>query len=189
MTDLPYDAVLVLGFGGPEGPDEVMPFLENVTRGRDVPRARLEEVAQQYLAFGGVSPINAQNRELADAVGAELAARGHPMPVTLGNRNWHPFAADTLSELAAQGHRRVLALATSAWSSYSSCRQYLDDLDAARAQVGADAPAVDKVRPFWNHPGFIGAQVSRVQEALAAVTATDAGTTDRARIGSYLARL
>jgi ferrochelatase len=170
VSDTSYSAVLVLGFGGPEGPDDVRPFLENVTRGRDVPRARLEEVVEQYDLFGGVSPLNEQNRELVAALRAELDGRGRDLPVALGNRNWAPFVEDTVAELAADGHERVVAFATAAYSSYSACRQYLEDIDRARTAVGDRAPVIDKVRPFWNHPGYIEATVERVRDALGELT-------------------
>lgn len=164
-----YDAVLLLSFGGPEGPDDVLPFLENVTRGRGVPRERLEEVADQYLRFGGVSPINEQNRALIAALRAELDRRGYGgLPIAWGNRNWEPFVEDTVARLAADGHRRVLALATSAYSSHSSCRQYLEDIERARAGVGDGSPVVHKVRPYFNHPGFVDAMTERVRDAFAA---------------------
>ena len=137
MSEPPHSAVLVLGFGGPEGPDDVMPFLENVTRGRDVPRERLEEVAEQYDLFDGVSPINEQNRELVAALQDELDRRGRDLPVVLGNRNWAPFVEDTVADLAASGHERVVAFATAAYSSYSACRQYLEDIERARGVAGA----------------------------------------------------
>ncbi len=161
-----HDAILLLSFGGPEGPDDVIPFLENVTRGRGVPRARLEEVAEQYRMFGGVSPINDQNRALLAALRTELDRRDIRLPVHWGNRNWAPYVEDTMAELAAAGHRRVLALTTSAFSSYSACRQYLEDIERARAHVGDTAPAVDKIRPYWSHPGFLGAVVDHVRDAL-----------------------
>jgi len=169
VTEAPYDAILVLGFGGPEGPGDVLPFLENVTRGRDVPRRRLEAVAEQYRRFGGVSPLNEQNRALGAALQAELDRRGRHLPVVLGNRNWTPFVQDAVADLAEAGHRRVVAFATAAYSSYSACRQYLEDIERARLAVGAGAPVIDKVRPFWNHPGFIEATVERVDDALARV--------------------
>ena len=131
-----YDAVVVIGFGGPEGPDDVLPFLENVTRGRGVPRERLLEVAAHYHHFGGVSPINAQTRALVEALRAELAAHGPALPVYWGNRNWRPLLADTLAQMAADGVRRALACVTSAFGSYSSCRQYLEDIARAR-EVGS----------------------------------------------------
>jgi protoporphyrin/coproporphyrin ferrochelatase len=162
-----YDAVLVVSFGGPEGPDDVLPFLENVTRGRNVPPARLVEVAKQYHLFGGVSPINGQNRALTAALAEELARRGPDIPVYWGNRNWHPLLADTLRTMAGDGIRRAAAFVTSAYSSYSSCRQYLEDVERARKEVGERAPIVDKVRAFFNHPGFIDPQAARLGEALA----------------------
>ena len=165
--DHEHDAILLLSFGGPEGPDDVLPFLENVTSGRGVPRERLEEVAQQYERFGGVSPINEQNRALLAALRAELDRRGIDLPLHWGNRNWAPFVEDTMTELADAGHRRVLALATSAYASYSACRQYLEDIERARAHVGDRAPVVDKIRPYWDEPGFREAVRSRVADAVA----------------------
>ena len=159
-----YDAVLLLSFGGPEGPADVLPFLENVTRGRGVPPERLLEVARQYERFGGVSPINAQNRSLIAALQAELDQRGRDLTVHWGNRNWRPYVEDTVADLAAAGHRRILAVTTSAYSSYSACRQYLEDIDRARSRLD-DPPVVDKVRPYWNHPGFVLATVDRVHAA------------------------
>ncbi len=150
-----YDAFLLLSFGGPEGPGDVLPFLRNVTRGRGVPEARLAEVAEHYMAFGGVSPLNAQCRELLAAVGANFAAHGLDLPLYWGNRNWQPYLTDTVAQMAAAGVRRVVAFATSAYSSYSACRQYRDDIERARAHVGPDAPVIDKIRPYFNHPGFI----------------------------------
>lgn len=162
-----YDAVLLLSFGGPEGPDDVVPFLENVTRGRGVPRERLEEVAEQYERFGGVSPINDQNRALLSALRAELDRRGHDgLGLYWGNRNWSPYIEDVVADITAAGHQRVLALATSAYSSYSACRQYLEDIERARAHVGPAAPTIDKVRPYWNHPGFVDAMTGRVRTAI-----------------------
>jgi protoporphyrin/coproporphyrin ferrochelatase len=156
----PYDAFLLISFGGPEGPDDVMPFLENVTRGRNVPRARLEAVAEHYLAFGGVSPINEQCREL-------IAALDLPLPVYWGNRNWTPYLTDTVRDMTAAGVRRALAFVTSAYRSYSSCRQYLEDIERARAEVGPDAPVIDKIQRFYDHPGFIGPFAENVRAALA----------------------
>jgi protoporphyrin/coproporphyrin ferrochelatase len=166
-----YDSVLVVSFGGPEGPDDVLPFLEKVLRGRNVPRERLLEVAEHYQHFGGVSPLNAQNRALVAALRQELDAHGPRLPVYLGNRNWHPFLADTLAQMAADGMRRSLAFCTSAYSSYSGCRQYRENIDQARQAVGAKAPQVDKLRVFFNHPHFIGPTVERVRDALAQVPA------------------
>ncbi len=162
-----YDAVLVLSFGGPEKSDDVMPFLENVLRGRNVPRERMLEVAEHYYHFGGRSPINDQNRELIAALKKELDAHGPHLPVYWGNRNWHPYLADTLRQMRNDGVRNALAFVTSAFSSYSGCRQYLEDIDRARAEVGAGAPEIAKLRGFFNHPGFIETMVARVADALA----------------------
>jgi ferrochelatase len=150
-----YDAFLLVSFGGPEGPDDVMPFLENVTRGRGIPRDRLAAVAEHYYAVGGISPINQQCRDLAAAVGKDFAANGLDLPVYWGNRNWAPYLTTTVAELAAAGATRVIAFVTSAYGSYSGCRQYLDDIAAACAEVGPAAPRIDKLRHFFNHPGFI----------------------------------
>jgi ferrochelatase len=168
-----YDAILLVSFGGPEGLDDVMPFLENVTRGRGVPRERLVEVAHHYERFGGVSPINEQNRALIAALEPELRAAGVELPIYFGNRNWHPFLADTMRQMRDDGVRRALALFTSAFSSYSGCRQYREDLFFAQQLVGDDAPEVPRVRMFFNHPGFIDANVSRVRDALAELPAGD----------------
>ncbi|HUL26941.1 MAG TPA: ferrochelatase [Streptosporangiaceae bacterium] len=151
-----YDAFVLVSFGGPERPADVMPFLENVTRGRAVPRERLAEVAHHYEQFGGVSPINQQCRDLLAAIEKDFAASGLDLPLYWGNRNWHPYLADTVAAMAADGVRRAIAFVTSAYGSYSSCRQYLDDIEAARLQAGPGAPAIDKIRHFFNHPGFIG---------------------------------
>ncbi|MEY4176693.1 MAG: hypothetical protein RLY70_267 [Planctomycetota bacterium] len=150
-----YDAVLVVSFGGPEGPDDVMPFLENVLRGRPVPRERMLEVAEHYQHFGGISPINVQNRALIAALEQELAAHGPHLPIYFGNRNWHPLLPDTLRKMRDDGVRRAIAFFTSAFSSYSGCRQYRENIAAAREQVGPDAPEVDKLRVFFNHPGYV----------------------------------
>ncbi|HTU24308.1 MAG TPA: ferrochelatase [Pirellulales bacterium] len=160
-----YDAVLVVSFGGPEAPDEVLPFLENVLRGKNVPRERMLAVAEHYDHFGGRSPINEQNGALIAALEAELAAQGPALPVYWGNRNWHPLLPDTLAKMARDGVRRALALVTSAYSSYSSCRQYLENIVDAQRAVGATAPEVHKLRAFFNHPRFIAAQVDRVRTA------------------------
>ncbi len=161
-----YDALLLLSFGGPEGPDDVMPFLENVTRGRNVPRERLLEVAEHYHHFGGVSPINAQNRALIAAIEADLAAHGIDLPVYFGNRNWQPLVADTIRGMREDGVRRALVFATSAYSSYSGCRQYREDVISALETVGGGIE-FDKIRVFYNHPGFVGPMVERLREALA----------------------
>lgn len=167
----PYDALLVVSFGGPEGPDDVLPFLENVLRGKPVPRERMLEVAEHYYHFGGRSPINDQNRALIAALEQELAEHGPQLPIYWGNRNWHPLLEDTLRQMRADGHRRVLAFFTSAFSSYSGCRQYRENVLAAREAVGGDVPTVDKIRVFYNHPGYIEPVVERVQEALAEIAA------------------
>ena len=166
-----YDAFLLVSFGGPEGPDDVMPFLANVTRGRNVPPERLAGVAEHYYASGGVSPINQQCRDLLAAVRADFAARGLSFPLYWGNRNWTPYLADTVRQMAEDGVRRAVAFVTSAYSSFSSCRQYLDDIERARAAVGPDAPRIDKIRRFFNHPGFIEPFADNVRAALATLPA------------------
>jgi ferrochelatase len=180
METMPaYDAFLLLSFGGPEGPDDVLPFLENVTRGRGVPQERLEEVAEHYHAYGGISPINAQNRELLAAIPAAFAAMGIDLPLYWGNRNWHPFIAETVGQMRADGVQRAVAFVTSAYSSYSACRQYLDDIDHAVAAVGPGAPRIDKLRPYFNHPGFIEPFAAAVEAAIAGLPA---GARARARL-------
>jgi protoporphyrin/coproporphyrin ferrochelatase len=166
-----YDAFLLVSFGGPEGPEEVMPFLENVTRGRGVPPERLASVAEHYYAVGGVSPISQQCRDLLDAIRAGLSASGLSMPVYWGNRNWTPYLTDTVRTMADDGIRRAVALVTSAYSSYSGCRQYLDDIERARAEAGQNAPRIDKIRRFFNHPGFIGPFAASTRAALATLPA------------------
>ena len=157
-----YDAVLIVSFGGPEGMDDVLPFLENVVRGRNIPRERLMGVAQHYEMFGGVSPINQQNRDLITALTEELRKNGPALPIYWGNRNWHPMLGETLRQMAADGVQHALAFATSAYNSYSSCRQYQQNIAAAQAEVGATAPRVEKLRAFYNHPLFIEANVDRI---------------------------
>jgi ferrochelatase len=157
-----YDALLIVSFGGPEGIDDVMPFLENVVRGRNVPRERLLGVAHHYEMFDGVSPINQQNRSLIAALKEELRANGPELPIYWGNRNWHPMLPDTLREMAADGIKNALAFVTSAYSSFSSCRQYRQNIADAQAAVGVDAPQVEKLRAFYNHPLFIEANVDRI---------------------------
>ena len=164
-----YDAILVVSFGGPEAPDQVVPFLENVLRGRNVPRERMMQVAHHYELFGGVSPINEQNRRLIAALTAELATHGPRLPVYWGNRNWHPLLADTLRQMRADGIKRALAFVTSAYSSYSGCRQYRENIEAARAEVGDDAPVVDKLRAYYNHPGFVEPNAEHLRAALGRV--------------------
>jgi ferrochelatase len=165
MTDS-YDAVLLVSFGGPDGPDDVMPFLENVLRGRNVPRERMLEVAEHYHHFGGKSPINEQNRALLAALRAELDRRGPHIPVYWGNRNWHPLLTDTIREMADAGVKRAIAFVTSAYSSYSGCRQYRENIAAACAAVGERAPQIDKIRVFFNHPGFVGPMADNITQAL-----------------------
>jgi protoporphyrin/coproporphyrin ferrochelatase len=161
-----YDAILLVSFGGPEQLDDVLPFLENVTAGRDIPRERLEEVGEHYVAFGGRSPINDQCRALKAALEELLAAEGPDLPVYWGNRNWHPMLADTLRTMRDDGVRRALCFVTSAYSSYSGCRQYREDLARAQAEVGEGAPELDKVRVYYNHPGFVAPQVDLIRSAL-----------------------
>lgn len=168
--DSPYQALLIVSFGGPEGPEDVMPFLRNVTRGRQVPEERLQEVAEHYLHFGGVSPINRQNRALLDAVQLRLAEQGLPLPVHLGNRNWMPFLREALEAMREAGVTQALAFLTSMFASYSSCRQYLQNIEQAQQEVGAGAPAIDVLRLGFNHPGFIAAQADRVRECLSQLT-------------------
>ncbi|MCC7022788.1 MAG: ferrochelatase [Thermomicrobiales bacterium] len=165
-----YDALLVLSFGGPEGMEDVLPFLENVTRGRNIPRERLEEVAEHYYHFGGVSPINAQNRALIAALERELAAHGIALPIYFGNRNWRPFLSDTIEEMRADGVREVLVFVTSAYSSYSGCRQYREDVMSALDALDVHDMRFDKIRVFFNHPGFIEPMAERVRDALAALS-------------------
>nr|WP_246349250.1 ferrochelatase [Nesterenkonia xinjiangensis] len=168
MAPKQYDAVLLASFGGPEGQDDVIPFLRNVTRGRGIPDERLEEVATHYRANGGVSPINAQNRALKAALEAELAAREIDLPVYWGNRNWAPYVPETLQEIHDAGHRRVLTVTTSAYSCYSSCRQYREDLGVALRETGLEGRLeVDKIRQYFDHPGFVKAFLPGLQAGLA----------------------
>jgi protoporphyrin/coproporphyrin ferrochelatase len=161
-----YDALLVLSFGGPEGTDDVMPFLENVTRGRGIPRERLAEVAEHYAHFGGVSPINTQNRALIAALQRELIEHGIDLPIYFGNRNWHPLLQDTIEAMRAEGVRNSLLFVTSAYSSYSSCRQYREDVARALDALGEQNMRFDKIRVFYNHPGFVEPMARRVRDAL-----------------------
>ncbi|WP_237767580.1 ferrochelatase [Serinicoccus sp. CUA-874] len=164
----PYQAIVLTSFGGPEGPDEVMPFLRRVTGGRGIPDERLAEVAEHYYEFGGKSPINDQNRALIEAIRAELARRELTIPVLFGNRNSEPFLADAFREAAAEGMTRLLSVTTSAYSCYSSCRQYREDIAAAQEELRAEGQEVhvDKVRQYWNHPGFSGTNARIVTEAV-----------------------
>lgn len=161
-----YDAVLVISFGGPEGMDDVLPFLENVLRGKNVPEKRMKEVAHHYELFGGVSPINGQNRRMISALKEELKKHDINLPIYWGNRNWHPMLADTLGKMKADGVKRAIAFVTSAYGSYSGCRQYLEDIDRAREVVGEGAPEIDKLRLFYNHPRFIEANVAHLKDSL-----------------------
>ncbi|GAA1469479.1 ferrochelatase [Microbacterium thalassium] len=166
-TPVAYDAILLAGFGGPEGQDDVIPFLRNVTRGRGIPDERLEEVAHHYRHFGGVSPINAQNRALKAALEAELTRRGIDLPVYWGNRNWGPYLEDAVREAASAGDTTLLGLATSAYSSFSSCRQYREDFARVLTETGlAGTVTIDKVRQFFDHPGFVQPFIDGVRDAV-----------------------
>jgi len=164
-----WDALLIVSFGGPEGPSDVMPFLENTVRGRQVPRERLAEVAQHYELFGGVSPINAQSRALAFSIQARLEVEGPALPVYLGNRNWKPYLATTLEDMMRSGVKNALAFIASPYCSYSSCGQYLDDLERSRSEVGPGAPTITWLRHYFNHPGFIEAVADLASAALGSI--------------------
>jgi protoporphyrin/coproporphyrin ferrochelatase len=166
-----YDALLIVSFGGPESREDVIPFLENVLRGRDVPRERMLAVAEHYYHFEGKSPINEQTRQLMAAIETELALNGPKLPVYWGNRNWHPMLADTLRQMKNDGVRRALAFVTSAYSSYSGCRQYREDIIRAQSEAGTGAPEIEKLRAFFNHPGFIEANEERLRAALQEIPA------------------
>ncbi len=161
-----YDALLVVSFGGPESREEVLPFLENVLRGRNVPRERMLEVSEHYYHFGGKSPIHQQVRDLIGALKTELDSHGITLPIYWGNRNWHPMLAETLGQMKQDGIQNALAFVTSAYSSYSGCRQYRENIAAAQSQTGSGAPAVEKIRAFFNHPGFLAASEDRLTSAL-----------------------
>ncbi|NMO57072.1 ferrochelatase [Actinoplanes sp. TBRC 11911] len=168
-----YDAFVLMSFGGPEKPDDVMPFLRNVTRGRGIPESRLADVAEHYMHFGGVSPINEQNRSLLAAVSSDFSANGIDLPTYWGNRNWQPMIEDTVAQMRDDGITHALGFATSAYGGYSSCRQYWEDIDRARQAVGKGAPMISKLRQFWDHPGFVAPHTDAVRDAL--------GTLDPAR--------
>ena len=168
-TDLEYDSILVVSFGGPENRADVMPFLENVVRGKNVPPERLKEVAEHYNHFEGKSPINDQNRALVAALAEELRKSEIDLPIYWGNRNWDPFILEALREMRDDGKKRALAFVTSAYSSYSGCRQYRESIEKAREELGEGAPVVDKIRVFYNHPGFIEANVECLLAALEAL--------------------
>ncbi|MDK8897984.1 ferrochelatase [Corynebacterium sp. MSK004] len=168
-----FDALLVLSFGGPEGNEEVVPFLENVTRGRGIPRERLEVVGEHYFRLGGISPLNALNREIISNVSAELKERGHNLPVYFGNRNWYPFGTEAVEQMAADGVRNVAVFATSAWGGYSACRQYNEDIVALRKHLeDKQLPNMNftKLRQFFDHPKFIEEMAAAVREAYAEVS-------------------
>jgi ferrochelatase len=164
-----YDAILWVSFGGPEKEQDVIPFLQNVLRGKNVPPERLAAVAEHYYHFGGKTPINGHNRQQITALEAELAVHGPHLPIYWGNRNWHPLLTDTLMKMRADGVRRALAFVTSAYSSYSGCRQYLEDITRAQTSVGAGAPVIDKIRAYYNHPEFIEAMTEQAREALSRI--------------------
>ncbi len=165
-TELEYDSVLLVSFGAPEERADVMPFLENVARGKSIPAERLKEVAERYNHFDGKSPLNDENRALIAALEEELRSHDIDLPVYWGNRNWNPFISDAIREMRDDGKKRALGFFTSAYSSYSGCRQYLENIEAARGDIGDGAPVVDKLRAFYNHPGFIEANVDRLLAAL-----------------------
>ncbi|MEX0718781.1 MAG: ferrochelatase [Planctomycetaceae bacterium] len=170
---MPYDSLLLVAFGGPERRDDVMPFLENVTRGRNVPRGRLLEVAKHYDDLGGASPLNGQVRELLAALKPELERRGIALPVYWGNRNWHPMLNDVVKQMADDGMKHALAFVLAAYGSYSSCRQYLKNIADARAAAGEVAPVIDKARLFHNHPLFVAANADRLRDALESLSPED----------------
>jgi len=164
--NVPYDAVLVVSFGGPEAPDEVVPFLENVTRGRGIPKERLEQVGEHYFMFGGKSPINDHCRALIAELTTALDAADIDLPIYWGNRNWHPMLTDTVQQMADDGIENAIAFVTSSTSSYSGCRQYREDIERARAKVGERAPAIHKIRQYYDHPGFIEPMIDNLRAAL-----------------------
>lgn len=167
-TPAPYDAILVVGFGGPEKKDDVLPFLENVTRGRNIPRERLLEVAEHYYHYDGISPINQQVRELIAALEPPLRNAGVDLPIYWGNRNWHPLLADTAAQMKQDGVQKVLGLVLAAYSSYSSCRQYREDMYRAGETIGWAPDRFDKIRVFYNHPDFIAANADHARQTAAA---------------------
>jgi len=172
MTQLPYDALLVLSFGGPEKLDDVIPFLENVLRGRNVPRERMLEVAEHYYHFGGKSPINDQNRALITALETELTAHKIDLPIYWGNRNWHPLLTDTVKQMYEDGHRKILVFVTSIFSSYSGCRQYREDIQRSLQELNLrEEMSLDKIRTFYNHPDFIETMADRVRDAMSELPA------------------
>lgn len=175
QDNTPYDAILVVSFGGPEGMDDVIPFLENVLRGKNVPRERMLEVAEHYRHFGGKSPINDQNRALINALRAELDSADIDLPIYWGNRNWHPLLTDCIEQMKADGKRRGIAFFTSMFSCYSGCRQYRENIINAREEVGDQAPMVDKLRKGYNHPRFIKAQADLTRQSMESIAAERRG--------------
>ena len=167
LDELPIDSILFVSFGGPEGMEDVLPFLENVLRGKNVPRERMLEVSEHYKQFGGVSPINAQCRQLIAAIEQECSSRKLDLPIYWGNRNWHPMLTDTLGRMAGDGRKRAIAFFTSMFSCYSGCRQYRENIAASQTTVGDKAPLIEKIRKGFNHPGFIAAQKDCLEQALA----------------------
>jgi ferrochelatase len=171
MSEPGFDAFLLLSFGGPEGPEDVLPFLRNVTRGRGIPDERLAAVAEHYQHFGGVSPINEQNRALIQALRDEFRIHGVDLPIYWGNRNWSPYVEDAVRQMRDDGVRRALVLATSATSSYSGCRQYREDMARGRDAAGPGAPELVKLRHYFDHPGYIAAFADNVRQALGTLPA------------------
>ena len=167
-----YDAILIMSFGGPEKMEDVKPFIDHVLKGKHVPDERKNEVVHHYELFGGISPINEQNRLLIKALKTELTSHNINIPIHWGNRNWHPFLADTLKIMTRDSIKNAIAFVTSAFSCYSSCRQYLEDIDHARSDAGPTAPVIDKVRPFYNHPGFIESNAEHIKTAISKLSDT-----------------
>lgn len=172
MSSRDFDAVLLLSFGGPEGPEQVRPFLENVTRGRGIPPERLDAVAEHYYHFGGVSPINGINRELITELQAELAERAESLPVYFGNRNWEPYVEDAVAAMRSDGIQRAAVFTTSAWGGYSGCTQYQEDISRGRAAVGSEAPELVKLRQYFDHPLLIDMFADAIREAAATLPET-----------------
>lgn len=168
-----YDALIIVSFGGPEGMDDVMPFLENVVRGKNVPADRLSTIAHHYDIFGGVSPINGQNRELKKLLERKFDSMGIKLPVYWGNRNWKPYLKDTILEMKSHGIKNALAFVTSAYGSYSGCRQYLENIEQARKEVGEGAPQIHKLPAFFNNPNFIQVNVKNIQEQIEKLPANE----------------